>query len=155
MRTALIYLLVIFFYSCGARKASFKKVDTSTFKENVTEMDSPRDFIIIPEPKKERPRGEKKVYTGENGAQGTIAYDAHGIIESVVLYCPPVKVRERTILDSSEKVKQREADRQEGVGWKGFIWSFITGFLVGIIIWMWKPWKNLFSWSRILDFFKK
>lgn len=154
MRTALLYILIIFFCSCGARKSRGEKTDIKILEKKDIQVTAPGDRVYISLPQKERPRREQKVYSGKAGATTVVTFDDNGIVTHILTDCPPVQTRDRMIKDLEQRLREKEVDREEAVGWKGFFWSFTIGFLLGIIVWVTKPWKQIFSWTRLMDFFR-
>lgn len=158
LKICLLYIAIIFFYSCGARKSSVDKTDIAIFEKKEIQRTSPGERVYISTPaetpERKRPRKEDKVYVSPGGVVNTVSFDQKGIITHIITDCPPIDERISELVRNIDKSKKKDTEKEEGVGWKGFLWSFIFGFLVGIIVWVTKPWKSMFSLSWWKDFLK-
>lgn len=130
------YLAIIFFYGCGARKATVTKQDfdfqaTSRISEKAPGIDFP---VVLPAPLRERPRSETKVYTGEKGVKTFVSFNDKGIVTNILTSCPEIDVikEENEILKAT--IKEKETQREEAVGWKTAGVLFLFGLIIGLVV---------------------
>ena len=162
-RNILLLLPALLIMSCGARKSSSDRTDLKVFETTRFVRLAPGASVYLAAPMGEpgRPvlsqiaiRDTTLLREGDNGAKLTVRLRGKEFVDASC-DCPPVREQNHGTKLVEDDSKKKETAREEAVGWKGFVWSFIFGFLVGIIVWITKPWKNLFSWSRLLDLIKK
>lgn len=129
------YLAIIFFYSCGARKATVEKQDVKIFQTSEIKTTAPGAIIQVPlaMPLKERPRRETKVYLGENGAKSIVTFDDKGIVTNILSICPEVEILKKENAELQIQLKQKEVERK-GMSFGRMILIILAALLVGFIL---------------------
>ena len=90
--------------------------------------------VPLPMPLKERPRRETKVYPGENGAKSIVTFDNKGIVTNILTFCPEVKILKKENLELKAKLKEKETQREEAVGWKTAGVALFLGLIIGLVV---------------------
>lgn len=134
IKIALLYLLILFFCSCGARKAETSTEKVVLVDKGRIEMSAPGVTVEIPlpAPLKERPKRQTKVYPGEFGAKGIVTFDDVGIITNILCICPEVKILKQENLELKSKLKDKKVDRKASL-FQWLILAFVCGFIIALV----------------------